>query len=302
MFDFRLQVFYKVALRLSFSKAAEELHISQPAVTRHIRQTEAHYQQKLFERKGNRITLTKAGELLVVYAQRIFRVYDELDFEMNALSNQQQGVLKIAASTTVAQYVLPGALAAFHQRFPDISIQLNSFNTENVEEAVTRQKAMIGFIEGNSKNRELAYVPFLEDEVVLVVSAKHALARRSAISLEELYTIPLLLREQGSGTLEVIFRTLEKSGFDTEKLKIEMQLGSSESIKTYLANSETAAFLSIHTIQKELKSGELFIVDVENLAITRQFSYVQQQGSQSGLAEVFIQFLKHHYPKILFKN
>lgn len=302
MFDYRLQVFYKVALRLSFSKAAEELHISQPAVTRHIRQIEAHYQQKLFERKGNRITLTNAGELLVVYAQRIFKTYDELDFEMNALNNQQQGVLKIAASTTMAQYVLPGALAAFHQRFPEISIQLNSFNTENVEEAVIQQKAMIGFIEGNSKNRELAYVPFLEDEIVLVVAAKNPLARRTTISLEELQTIPLLLREQGSGTLEVIFKTLEESGIKTEQLKVEMQLGSSESIKTYLSNSDTAAFLSIHTIQKELKSGELFIIDIVNLAITRQFSYVQQQGSQSGLVEGFLQFLKHYFPKNLFEN
>lgn len=295
LFDYRLQVFQTVAKRLSFSKAAEELHISQPAVSRHIQQIETYFNQQFIERRGNRINLTQAGEVLKKHCQLIFKQYDELTFEVNALSeNQQVGNLHITASTTIAQYVLPKILPAFHQKYPEIRVEMKSENTEKTEADVLDQTADVGFIEGKSKNREIAYHPFLADEIVLVVSKGNPLYEKEEITLEELQKIPLLLRETGSGTLQVIAQALEQAGIKFQDLQIEMQLGSSESIKAYLSDNRSAAFLSINTVLKELKADDLYILEVKELQILRDFHYITRQGAQASMVKLFIDFLTHY--------
>ncbi len=297
MFDFKLKVFYTVAIRLSFSKAAEELHITQPAITRHIKQIEEYFKQKLFERQGNRIALTLAGDHLLKHCKIIFSQYDELDFEMNGLLKRTTGELNISASTTIAQYVLPKSLAKFHQNFPDVKVTMNSQNTVRVEQAVLDKTIELGFIEGKSKNREIAYHPFMADEIVLVVSRGNPLIRKEEIGFEELCKLPLVLREQGSGTLQVVLDALEAKEVLYTDLTVEMQLGSSESIKSYLSDKKSAAFLSTNAILKELKNGELFIIDINDLSIVRNFYYITLQGHQSSLSSLFVNFIEHHYNK-----
>ena len=297
MFDFKLKVFYTVAIRLSFSKAAEELYITQPAITRHIKQIEAYFKQKLFERQGNRIALTLAGKHLLKHCKILFAQYDELDFEMNGLLKRTTGELNISASTTIAQYVLPKTLAKFHQNFPDVKMTMNSQNTVRVEQAILDRTIELGFIEGKSKNREIAYHSFMADEIVLVVSRGNPLIRKEEIGFEELCKLPLVLREQGSGTLQVVLDALEAKGVLYNDLTIEMQLGSSESIKSYLSDKKSAAFLSTNAILKELKNGELFIIDIKGLSIIRNFYYITLQGHQSSLSTLFINFITHHYNK-----
>lgn len=299
MFDYRLRVFFTVANRLSFSKAAEELHITQPAITRHIKQIENHFGQKLFERKGNSIALTKAGSLLFSHSKRILQGYKELEFDMNALVDRTEGVLRIAASTTVAQYVLPLLLAKFHKQYPKVKVSLISANTEDVENAVLGSDAELGFIEGRSKNRELAYQPFLKDEIVPVVGAGHPLFNANAISLQELKKQPLVLREEGSGTLEIVLQELAKAGIAFHDLNVEMRLGSSVSIKSYLGDDRSMAFLSVNTVLSELKSGELGIVDVTGLSLERDFHYIFKQGHHSALSSLFLDFLRYHYKLML---
>ncbi|MCF4101545.1 LysR substrate-binding domain-containing protein [Gillisia sp. M10.2A] len=297
MFDYKLKVFHTVAIRLSFSKAAEELRITQPAVTRHIKQIEAHFNQKLFDRQGNSICLTNAGEILLMHAKLISGSYEELQFDMNSLIEHTEGVLRIAASTTIAQYILPEILSKFHQKFPNVKITMINQNTAEVERSILDKSVELGFIEGRSKNREIAYTPFLEDEIVLVVAKGHPIFRREKISLEELKSISILLREQGSGTLQVTLESLNRVGLKLEDLSVIMNLGSSESIKTFLMDGKTAAFLSIHTIMKELISGDLFIVDVDTLEIRRDLHYAVQQGHPSALSSLFVKFLTRHYNK-----
>ena len=297
MFDFKLKVFYTVATRLSFSKAANELHITQPAITRHIKQIEEHFKQKLFERQGNSIALTKAGKRLLKHCKIIFSQYDELHFDMNSLLERTTGSLNISASTTIAQYVLPGTLAKFHKSFPEVKVSMNSQNTVRVEKAVLNKTIELGFIEGSSKNRELAYHPFMADEIVLVVSRDNPLIRKEQITLKELCKTPLILREQGSGTLQVVLDALEEKAVLYEHLCVEMHLGSSESIKSYLTDKKSAAFLSTNAILKEIKNGELFIIDVEDLSIPRNFHYITLQGHQSSLSSLFLNFISHHYNK-----
>lgn len=294
MFDFRLKVFHTVAKRLNFTKAAEELCITQPAVTKHIHEIENHFKIKLFERKGTKISLTPAGETLLQHTEQLFAVYRELEFEMNSMSQRHSGYLRIGASTTVAQYVLPPILAAFHKKFTDIHISLKSGNTEQIEQDLHNKQIDLGIIEGKSKNALFKYTEFIKDELVLVASTAHPKAKKQVISPDELKHIPLLLREPGSGTLEVITHALKPLEIKLSELKNEMQLGSTEAIKSYLINSHAMAFLSVYSILKELKNHECCIIDIDGFAIERYFHFIQQHGETNPLPELFMQFASQY--------
>ena len=294
MFNFRLQVFHTVAKRLNFTKAAEELFISQPAVTKHIKEIEQYFKVTLFERNGTKIKLTLAGETLLQYTEELFTVYRKLEFDLNAFSQTHSGKLKIGASTTVAQYVLPAVLAAFHKKFKDIKITLTISNTEQIEKALQSKEIDLGIIEGQTKNTVIKYTEFVKDEIVLVASTNNPLAKKQTITPEELKNIPLLLREPGSGTLEVIAFALKPFGIKISQLQNEMQLGSTESMKQYLLHSNCMAFLSIHSILKELNNKECCMIDVAGLTIERYFYFIQPHGQAEALPELFMKFAGHY--------
>jgi len=294
MFDFRLRVFYTVAKRLNFTKAAEELCITQPAVSKHIQEIESYYKVRLFERNGNKIHLTKAGGVLLHYCNQIFGLYGSLEFDLNALTEIFKGKLRIGASTTIAQYVLPPLLADFHKRYEDIQVSLTISNTEQIEQALNNNSIDFGIVEGQAKNTLFKYTEFIQDEIVPVVAANHTLAIQKEISIDQLLSTPLLLREPGSGTLEVIAHALKPHNIKLSDLKCEMQLGSTESIKSYLLHSDCMAFLSIHSILEELKNNKLQIVDVKDLNLDRAFHFIQLHGETEGLPDVFIEFARHY--------
>lgn len=289
MADFRLEVFYTVAKRLSFTRAATELFITQPAVTKHIRELENQYGVKLFERNGNRISLTTAGQLLLRNAEDIFQRYRQLDFEMSRLTQQPRGMLKLGASTTVAYLIAP-MLARFRNQYRDVKISLITGNTEYIEHALISRDIDLGMIEGRSKDTSISYHAFVRDELVLVCSTKHPMAQRSSIEIAELKSIPLVMREQGSGTLEVIEHALKQHGISMGDLDIEIRLGSTESIKQYLMNAPCMAFISIHAITEELKRNELKVIEVGDLTIERNFYLIHRQGKMEGINEIFSRF------------
>jgi DNA-binding transcriptional LysR family regulator len=295
MLDFRLQVFYTVAKRLNFTKASAELYISQPAVTKHIKELEAQFKVSLFERSGNkRILLTPAGEMLLQYAERLLEIYRELDYDMNLLVKQHSGVLRIGASTTVAQYIIPPILAQFHKKFKDIKVLLITGNTEEIELALLNKEIEFGIIEGISRNPQIRYEEYLNDELVLVSALNNPIIKKDVIKPEELPNYPLLLREPGSGTLDVIAHALKPHNLKLSDLQIEMQLGGTESIKSYLLHSNCLAFLSIHSILKELKNNECRIIDIKGLSIERPFNFIQHYGQPSSLTELFIRFARSY--------
>jgi DNA-binding transcriptional LysR family regulator len=293
--DFRLKVFFTVANRLSFTKAATELFITQPAISKHIQELEEQYKIKLFDRNGSKISLTKAGELLLKHTKNIFEIYREIDFDLSALINQQQGMLRLGASTTISQYIIPPLLARFHQKLQDIKVNLLNGNTEQIESALLNKEIEIGIVEGQSKNQSIKYIKFLKDELVLVCNSKNPLVNKEEITKEDLKTMRFLMREQGSGTLEVIEYALKPFEIKLSQLTIEMQLGSTESIKSYLMNSDCVAFISIHAINKELKNNELMIIDVKNLMIERFFYIITLQGKTDSLSELFIKNIASYY-------
>ena len=293
--DFRLKVFYTVANRLSFTKAAIELFITQPAISKHIQELEEQYKIKLFDRNGSKISLTAAGEVLLKHTKSIFEIYREIDFDMSTLINQRSGLLRLGASTTISQYIIPPLLARFHQKLQDVKVSLLNGNTEQIENALLKQEIEIGIVEGQSKNKSIKYTEFLKDELVLVCKSSNPLVSRDEVTQEDLKKMYFLMREQGSGTLEVIEHALKPFEIKLSELKIEMQLGSTESIKSYLMNSDCVAFISIHAIKKELQNNELSILDIKDLVIERFFYVITLQGKTDSLSDLFIQNISNHY-------
>lgn len=290
--DFRLKVFKSVAEMLSFTRAAKELNITQPAVTKHINELERQLSTQLFRRQGSRISLTRQGEALLEYANRILDIYTNLNNEFCSDDREMSGTLKIGASTTIAQYVLPPILASFHHRYPNIAIKLTDGNTYQIERLLTEEKIDFGIIEGIPTNRDLHYSPFRNDEVVLVTSARNDRIGSNEIKVAELRDLDFVVRESGSGTLEVIEEALKARGIALWSLHIDMQLGSTESIKHYLYNSNDLAFVSICAVSEELKHGLLKVIYIEDLQINRTFSFASVHGKQNRLVCLFEEFIK----------
>lgn len=294
MFDFRLKVFHTVAKRLSFTKAATELFITQPAVTKHIKELEQYFKVQLFERQGNQIKLTTQGKVMLQYTEQLFTIYRKMEFDLNSFSDNHKGLLHLGASTTISQYVIPSALAEFHKKYMDVEVKLLSGNTEQIEHALLNNDIDLGIIEGKSKNKGIKYTKYIKDEIVLVSKINNPLAKKPLLTIEELKNIPLVIRETGSGTLDVIAHALKPFDLTLSQLNIEMDLGSTESIKTYLRSSRCMAFLSVHSVSTELSNNIFQIIDVEGLQIDRFFYFIERQGTSEQLANLFMQFAIHY--------
>ncbi|GAB3526390.1 LysR family transcriptional regulator [Pontibacter brevis] len=294
-FDFRLQVFYKVAQKLSFTRAAQELFITQPAVTKHIKELEQQLAIALVKRHGNSISLTPAGVILKQYAEKIFQTYTALENELAQLQETAGGHVRIGASTTLAQYVLPEVLASFHTAHPAVHFSFLAGNTGFIEEQVIAEKIDLGVVEGVSHHPQLMYSPFLKDEIVLVTRTTNKAAAVAEVKPEVLKTLPLVLREPGSGTLDVVYKALAKVNLHPKDLHPDILLENTESIKQYLLHADCFAFLSVHAIAKELIRNELRVIDIRGVSISRTFQFVQLHGQTSRLTELFKRFCLRHY-------
>ncbi len=296
MSDFRLKVFVSVAKNLSFTKASQELFISQPAISKHIQELEASYQTRLFERQGNRIALTRAGELLREHGEKILDAYKQLEYEMHLLRNEYTGELRLGASTTIAQYVLPALLADFIGKFPQVRLSLLNGNSQAVETALQEHRIDLGLVEGLSRQPNLRYTRFLHDELVAVVRSNTRLPIGDELSVHDLPHYPLVLRERGSGTLEVVERALGEHDIKLSSLQVLMYLGSTESIKRFLEQTDCIGIVSIRAIARELVSGAFRVVELKEADLQREFCFVQQQGQDGGLAQAFMLFAAHQNP------
>ena len=293
MSDFRLNVFCSVAKTLSYTKAAQELHITQPAITKHVQELENQYKTRLIERMGNKIVLTHAGEVLLEHSIAILKEYAQLDFVMNMLHGDPKGTLRLGASTTIAQYVLPPVLALFKTKFPDVNISLISGNSDDIESELMDHHIDLGLIEGNKRLPNLKYTHLVDDELVAIASTQSKYAKYDELTIDDLRRIPLVLRENGSGTLRVLTSALDRVGVKFTDLNIIMQLGSSESIKLFLENADAVSIISFRCVTRELVSGTFKIIELPQLEMTRELCFMQLQGESEGLAHIFMQFVLH---------
>ncbi|GGG30341.1 LysR substrate-binding domain-containing protein [Hymenobacter glacieicola] len=295
--DFRLRVFQSVARHLSFTKAAQELYISQPAITKHIRELEHSYGQRLFERRGNRVSLTPAGTLLLTHADAVAQLHQELTEQLHNLHGEAAGRLRLGASTTLTQYVLPGILPGFQKRYPQVELTLLNGNSEQIAEAILSGQLDLGFVEGRAKNRDLHYEPLLADELVAVRRATSAGPPPEPMLLTEALTHPLVLRERGSGTLEVLEFALREQKVKLTDLQVAFYFDNTEAIKSYLeAAPEALGFVSRRALTRELAAGLLEIVPVQHLQLPRNFEALWVQGQPlSRPAERFLRYAQRQY-------
>ena len=286
MDDFRLKVFIAAARTLSFTRAAE-----QPAVSKHVGELESRYKVQLFTRRGSRLELTDAGRTMLEAAGRLLDDYRRLEYEMSLCADQTGGELRLGASTTIAQYLLPPILAHFTARFPGVRVSMSSGNSAEVEQALGEHAVDLGLVESLSRRQGLHYTLFRPDEPVLArPGGKYA--RRETVTPEELPRIPLVLRESGSGTLEVIAAALAARGIRLSQFDVTMRLGSTEGIKAFVRNSDAMAIVSVISVVDELRSGALRIVDIEGLTLSRDFVFVHAEAEPARLARRFIDFAR----------
>ena len=295
MIDIRLKVFQSVARNLSFTKASQELFISQPAISKHVQELEKEYNVRLFERLGNKIQLTKAGQLLLDHANKILKNYQKLNYDMNALQQNTTGELRIGASTTISQYVVPEMIAAFHRQFPDVRISMLSGNSREIEDALSSDIIDIGMVEGVIRQPQLKYTSFMDDELVAIVRSDNTQLTKESISLAELKSIPIVIREFGSGTLDVIQQALKRQGISLSDLDIEMNFGTTEGIKHYVEKSDALGIVSIRSVNKEIYSNIFRIVEIDGMSINHKLSLVEKQGETSEIAKSFKRFITAGY-------
>lgn len=291
--NFRLVVFRAVAAQLSFRKAAEELYLSQPAVSLQVKALEEDLGVQLFDRSGTRVKLTAAGQILAGYAEQANALLTQAAQEIAALNGDHAGHLALGASTTIAQYVLPHLLGEFGRAYPRVHTTLISGNTEAMVGALEQQKIALGLIEGPARSRMVKSEPFLKDQLVLIVPSGHEWAERGTVRCAELSAAPLLMRERGSGTRRVIEMALERRSVKLNTLQIAMELDSIEAIKSAVEAGLGIGFVSRWALAKDARLGRGFrIVEVEGMQIERDFLAAYATGPElPGLAMEFRRFL-----------
>src|SRR5437879_2555995 len=220
MADRRLQVFHAVAKHLSFTKAADALFMTQPAVTFQIKQLEEYFSTRLFDRAQGRITLTAAGVMALDYAERILALSGELEARLKDMSGQVAGSLLIGGSMTIGEYLLPQLIGEFKGRFPAVVPTLFIGNSEAVQDRVAERTLDLGFIEGDSHLSSLLSEVCCEDQLQVVCAPSHAMAREAFALPGSLTRHPYISREAGSGTRAVIDRYLPKAGVPPDSLHV----------------------------------------------------------------------------------
>ncbi len=292
MADRRLQVFHAVAKHLSFTKAAEALFMTQPAVTFQIKQLEEHFNTRLFERGHGRISITPAGLLVLDYAERILALSAELDTRLKEMTGEIAGLLLIGASTTVAEFLLPKVLGEFKSKHPKVMPRLFVANSETVESRVAAHTLDIGFIEAPAHLQGVVSDICSEDELMVVCAPGHALARSKSIAPRQLVPYPYISREPGSGTREVVDSYFQKAGVELESLDVVMELGSPEALKGLVATGLGFTIMSRATVVNELKLGQLATVPLAPRLIRNLSVVYPREKFRSRLANTFVDFAK----------
>jgi DNA-binding transcriptional LysR family regulator len=271
-----LRTFHAVATERSFTRAARQLDLSQPAVSAHIRALEHYYQGRLFEVRNRRVYLTPPGQALFAYTQRVFNLLDQATRTVAATQRGDRGMLRMAASPTLGVYLLPVLLGQFKRDHPDVDIDVAIAPTAEIIASVAADRSPFGLVEAPVSHRDLAVEAIGEDEMILVASRNHPLASRLEIGPLELADIPLVRREAGSGTRALVDAALRQAGSDPPTL---MQLGSPEALKQAVLADVGIAWVPRLSVGRELASRELCQVHVKGMSVRRTLSVIHRKDT-----------------------
>jgi DNA-binding transcriptional LysR family regulator len=288
--DQSLSVFTEVADTRNFSRAAERLHLTQPAVSQHIRALEERLKVRLLERNNKSVTLTKAGEIVLHHAKEIGGLYRRMEEMVNELMHYTGGPLSIGASYTFGEYVLPPTLARLNADFPDILPSVTIGNTADIAEKVRNRLLDVGIVEGEEIGTGLTVEKLAEDEMVVAAGERHPLADITRIPLALLEDQTWLVREQGSGTRAAADKMFTMLGLKPARL---MEMGSTQSIKETVEAGLGVTLQSRWALSKELGLGSLKVLNIEGLPVKRSFHVLLRNGDlRTRTMEVFLQTLR----------
>mgnify|MGYP001953936724 CR=1 FL=1 len=290
--DHQLLTFVTVAEKKNFTRAAEELHVTQSAVTLAIKTLEKNYKTKLLDRTNKYVRLTKAGEILYHHAKEILSRYEKVQRLLDDLIHAASGPLSIGSSYTFGEYLLPGMIAEFKQLYPSIIPSVSIRNSKRIISQLLRHELDLGIIEGEIQHPELVIQPFAQDEMVVIVSSSHRLAGVEEVEVEELLSETWIFREQGSGTRQATDRFFEKIGTFPDST---MSFGSSQIIKGSVEAGLGISILSECAVRRELYLGTIHTLRIVNHPITRNYSYaIHNSDFRAKAADLFLHFLCNH--------
>jgi DNA-binding transcriptional LysR family regulator len=291
MENFRLRVFRAVARHRNFRIAAEELLLTQPAVTQQIKALEAELDTALFERGAGRVELTAAGAALLPYAESLAAMALEAQTAVAQATGAVAGEVTVGASQTIGQYLLPRLIAGFMREFPKANVRSTGGNTQTVLEALAAHAVQIALIEGPAMRKDVHVEPFLEDHMVCVVPADHEWAGED-VALTALAEVPLVMREMGSGSRRVVEQALEAAGIRPRELRIGMTVDSTEGLLTAVEAGLGVGFVSRWAVRNQLALGTLRVARIKSLRLARMFSLVTVSGPEpTGAAGAFRRFV-----------
>ncbi len=275
----QLHIFYTVAERGSFSAAAQTLHMTQPAVTMQVQALEERFGTKLLNRTTKKLELTEAGHRLLPQARKAVELMRDTDVLMANFIEELKGRLQFAASLTIGEYVLPRLLGSFLRRFPEVSVDMKVMNTTEIIDAVAHQGLDFGLIEAPCDVPGFDAEPVMNDELMLVAPTDHPFASRDEVSLEEVIQEPMVLREKGSGTRQIMEDELQRHGVLEAQLHVVSEFGSTGAVKSAVEAGLGLSIISVWTIKHEVALGLLRPVKITGVSFSRQFYAVRLQSS-----------------------
>ncbi|MCP9801012.1 LysR family transcriptional regulator [Synechococcus sp. RedBA-s] len=273
----QLRILRAIASEGSFKKAADSLYVTQPAVSLQIQNLEKQLDVSLFDRGGRKAQLTEAGHLLLSYCDRILSQCQEACRALDDLHNLRGGSLIVGASQTTGTYLMPRMIGLFRQKYPDVSVQLQVHSTRRTSWSVANGQVDLAIIGGELPTELtdlLQVVPYANDELALVLPVKHPLARLPELHKDDLYRLGFVCLDAQSTTRKMVDQLLARSGFEVQRLKIEMELNSFEAIKNAVQSGLGAAFLPVVSIERELATGSLHRPIVSDLLVRRQLKLI----------------------------
>jgi DNA-binding transcriptional LysR family regulator len=288
-----LVTFLAVVDRGSFSAAADELGISQPAVSAQIRSLEDRLGHRILDRAGRRVTLTEAGRVLEVHARRLVAMEADLEREIGEVGERIAGRLVLGSSTGPGEVLLPRLLAAFRATHADVQVSLVVHDTQTVCDRVLDGELELGIVGAARPQRGLEFTPFLRDELVVIAPPGHPLAAAGSIRLDELARTPLLMQQRGSGVRAVLEEAFRAAGVRPQDVPVEMELGLQQSVKAAVLGGLGVTVISRLTVEQEVADGRLVALPIDGHELARDFSVVRAAGrTPTRLTVAFVDFAR----------
>ncbi len=293
-----LQTFIAVAEKKNLSLAAQDIHITQPAISKQLSVLETHFGTPLVERRGRGVSLTPAGEIFYRHAKEILDLLNRADREIRQMSGEIRGRMIIWASTIPGHYILPPIIASFKRAHPDVHTVLHIGDSKEATRKLLEEAAHVAAVGILPNNKRIEGIKFFSDELVVIAPPDHPFAKVSEISLEKLAKEPLVWRELGSGTRTVVETYLAKGGLSSDKLNIVLELGSTGAIVTAVEAGAGVSVVSRWAVLKELALGKIVTLKIKDVPMERDLYLVYpRRKNKSPMVEAFIDFaLKQHPP------